>query len=80
MVEGDIKAREVASVLGVDSFDHRLGGQAQLAGIQLDGRAVRVIRADIERVDAEVLEGTDVDVRLAILHQVAEVKAAVGVG
>ena len=52
VVEADVEVREVALVLHADARDQLLGRDAQLAGLEHDGRAVGVVGADEDAVVA----------------------------
>ncbi len=79
-VEPDLEPGEVLEVTPVVFGDHLLWGDALLAGVDLDGRAVAVGGAHVHHVLAGELHGAHVDVGHQILDQVADVDVAVGVG
>ena len=80
VVEVDVKPGEVAGVLVPDALDQRLRGDAFLLRPQHDGGAVGVVRAHVVAlVPAHLLEAHP-DVGLDVLHEMAEVDAAVGIG
>ena len=79
VVEGDVKALEVARALGGDPRDERLRRNPLGLGLQHDRRAVRVVRAhEVHRVAPHALE-SDPDVGLDVLHDMADVERAVRV-
>ena len=80
VVEGHVEAGKVARVLAMDARDQRLGGDALLLRPQHDGRAVGVVGAHVPAFVAAHLLEAHPDVGLDILHQVAEVDGAIGVG
>ena len=80
VVEADAKAVEIGAMLLGDARDQRLGRDALLACLEHDRRAVGVVGADVPAVlTAHLLEARP-DVGLDVLHQVADVDRAVGVG
>ena len=79
VVEADVKAVEVLLALGADARDQLLRRDAFGLGLEHDGRAVRVVGADeMHLVALHALEAHP-DVGLDVLHDVADVKRAVGV-
>ena len=75
-----MKALQIARPLGGNARHQLLRGEALLLGLEHDGRAVRIVRADEEQfVPLHALEAHP-DVRLDVLHDVPDVKRAVGVG
>jgi hypothetical protein len=80
LVERDVELGEVPLVLLEPARHEGLGFEPLLPGVQLDGRAVGVVRAEVDDVLPRAAEEPDVDVRLDVLDQVAEVDGAVGVG
>lgn len=80
VVVADVKAGEVAQVLGVHAFDQRLGGDAVFLGLEHDRRAMGVIGADIMAVVAAHFLKAHPDVSLDMLDHMAKVDGAVCVG
>ncbi|MOA51021.1 hypothetical protein D3C78_1741130 [compost metagenome] len=80
VVELDVKAVEVGLAAGSDVGHELLGRDAGLFGGNHDGRAVGVVGAHEVHVMAVHSLKTDPDVGLDVLHDVADVKVAVGVG
>jgi hypothetical protein len=79
VVEADAEAGEVALVALAHLRDQLLGRYAFGLGAQHDRRAVRVIGADeVDLVSLQALEAHP-DVRLDVLHEVADVQRAIGV-
>jgi len=73
-------AEEVAGVLVQHPVHQRSRGDALFFGAQHDGRAVLVVGAHVvDLVAAHALEAHP-DVGLDVLHQMAQVDGAVGVG
>ncbi len=80
VVVRDVEAVEVALAARGDAGDERLRGLARLLRRQHDRRAVRVVGADeMHLVPLHALEPHP-DVGLDVLHDVADVERAVGVG
>ncbi len=80
VVERHHEAVEIALVLGPHAIDQFLGRNAFLLGPQHHRGAVRVVRADVvDLVRHHALEAHP-DVGLDVLHQVADMDLAVGVG
>ena len=78
-VERDAEVPQVRPVRLPHPGHHRLGRQALLRRVELDGRAVRVVRADEHHlVPGRALEA-DEDVRQDVLHHVTEVERTIGV-
>ena len=71
---------EVGRVGGVDFGDERLGGDAPLGGVELDGGAVGVVGAEVDDLVAFGTEVAHVGVGLDVLHHVAQMDGAVRVG
>ena len=73
------KAAEIAQMLAVALIDELLRRDAFLFRAQHDGRAVRVVGADVVALmPAQALEAYP-DIGLDIFHHVAEVNRAVGI-
>ena len=80
VVKGDVKAVQVGLAPGGDVGDELLRGLAGLLRRDHDGRAVRVVGADeVHRVALHALVAHP-DVGLDVLHDVADVEIAIGVG
>ena len=80
MVEADVEAAEVAWPRGAHVGDELLRRLPGSLGGDHDRRTVRVLGADeVDRVAAHLLEAHP-DVGLDVLHDVADVQRAVGVG
>src|SRR5712664_1613477 len=60
--------------------DELLRRQTLLGGVQLDRRAVRVVGAEIDDILAERAQEADIDVRLHIFDEMAEVNRAIRIG
>ena len=75
----DLECLVVLDVLAVDGLDPFLRTHAGLGRADLDGRAVRVVGGDEERLAAERVHGPHEDVGLHRLDQMSEVDPAVGV-
>ncbi len=78
-VEGDVEVPEVLLVLLEELGHERVGRHPVLARVQLDGRPVRVVRAQVDGVLAAGLEEARVDVGLHVLHEVPQMDGAVRV-
>ena len=79
VVEGDLEVGEVLEVYRVRARDEVLGRDSLLAGADHHGRAVRVVRADVDAlVPAQLLEAHP-EVGLDVFHQVPEVDVTVRV-
>ena len=77
VVERDLEVGEVLEVYGVRARDELLGGDALLARADHHGRAVRVVRADIDAVVAAELLEADPEIGLKVLDEVSDVDVAV---
>jgi len=75
-----VEAVEVPLVLMPDPLDKLFRGDALLLGPQHDGGAVGIVGADVPAFVAPHFLEAHPDVGLDVLHQVAQVDAAVGIG
>ena len=80
VVELNPERCEVAEVRLPHVGDQRFFAPAFLTGTNHDGRAVRVVRADVDAAMASQLLEADPDVGLDVLDQMPQVNVAVGVG
>ena len=80
VVETNPETGEVRLVLAGRGGDQGLGRDALLAGAQHDGGAMGVIGAHVAAVMAAQFLESDPDVRLDVLHQVANMDRPVGIG
>ena len=80
VVERDMKAIEVAGTLGSIARHQGLGRDALGLGLEHDGGAMGVICTDKMHGVASHAHGTHPDVGLDVLHDVADMKGAVGIG
>jgi hypothetical protein len=79
VVEADVKTGKVLRPFGADARDQFLRRDAFGFRLEHDGRAVRVVRADeMHRIALHALEPYP-DVGLDVLHDMADMKRAVGV-
>ena len=80
MIEADMKALQISGPSAVMRADQFLGGDAVGLGLEHDGRAVGVVCADeMHGISEHALEAHP-DVGLDVLHDMPDVKRAVGVG
>ena len=80
MIEADVEALQVSGAVGRDARNERLRADSLLFRLEHDRRAVRVVRADEQDlVTLHALEAHP-DIGLDVLHDVADVERAVGVG
>ena len=77
VVERDLEVGEVLEVDRVHARDEVLRRDPLLAGAEHHGRAVRVVRADIDAVVAAQLLEPDPEVGLKVLDEMADVDVAV---
>ena len=80
VVEADPEAGVVAFVFGVDAADQLFRGNALAVRAQHDGRAVGVIRADVQAVVAAQLLEAHPDIRLDRLQQVPDMDRGIRIG
>ncbi len=80
VVEVDVEAVQVFRPLGGVAAHQRLGGDAFGLGLEHDGRAVGVVRPHEMHGVARHAHGAHPGVGLDVLHDVADVEGAVGVG
>ncbi len=80
VVEGNVKVGKVALMLSVHRGNELFLTHAGSLGGNHDGRAVRVVRAEVDALVASELLESHPNVGLQVLHQVANVNGAVGVG
>jgi hypothetical protein len=80
VVEGDMEALQIARALAADPLHELARADSLGLGFQHDRRAVRVIGAhEMDRMPLHALEAHP-DIGLDVLHDVADMKRAVGVG
>ena len=80
VIEPDAEAGEVGSVLDPHPLNLHLRRDAVLARFQHDGCAMGVVGADIQAFMAAHALETHPDVGLDVLHQMAQMDGAVGIG
>ena len=80
MVEVDAESGEVGRMLRAYAGDEFLGRDALRLRPQHDGRAVRVVGANVVALVASHLLVAHPDVGLGVLHQMPQMQRAVGVG
>jgi len=80
VVKGDMETGEVAAMFGMHAGDQLLRRDAFLFRAQHDGRAVRVVGADIPAFAAEHFLQAHPDIGLHVADQMAEMDRAIGVG
>ena len=74
-----MEAGEVPRVLAVNPVNELLGRDAFLVRAQHDGRAMGVVGTDVMHLVPLHLLEAHPDIRLNVLHEMAEMDAAVGV-
>jgi len=79
VVELDVEPGKVLHMGLLHARDQLFFGDAFLACADHDRRAVSIVRANIDTTIAVELLETDPDVRLQVLHQMAEMDMAVGI-
>jgi hypothetical protein len=79
LVELHLETREIFSLSFVELLDQLLWRDASLSSVYFYRRAVRVRGAHVNHVLFEQLEESDVNVRLNVFNQVADMDVAVGV-
>src|SRR5690625_6594114 len=75
-----MKTMQVFGAFGSDAFNQLDGGDTFAFCFQLDGRPMRIIGPDTMHCVATHALGADPDVRLYVLHDVANMKRPVSVG
>lgn len=79
-VEADVKLRPLRDVLSGDFCHQRLGCDPLFFGVQHDWRTMRVIGANkVHLMSLHPLESHP-DISLDVLHHMADMESAVGVG
>ncbi len=80
IVERDMEVREIPLVAGLDLVDQLFGSDSQFFRLEHDGGTVGIVGTDVVTCVPPQLLEPDPDIGLDILHQVAEMDVAIGVG
>ena len=79
VIKCNVEVSEITTVLVTDFFYERFRCQAFITGLEHDGSAVGILRADIVNLMPPKTLKTGPDVSLNVLHQMAQVNWPIGV-
>jgi len=80
VVEADVEAFEVRAMFGIDPLDQSFRRFARFLGLEHDRGAMGVVRTDVVTFMATHFLKTHPDIGLDVLHEVAQMNGAIGVG